>query len=477
MKDLLVRLQPTELSQISAVLALYRPDSMGALEEYIECSKHPEKVSYIHPDMEPILKETYGCMIYQEQLLDIVRKFGGRSYGGADLFRKAIGKKNIELVKQESAKLYQEIIDNGYSAELAKQISDDLATKGGYLFNKSHSYSYSVLCLQTAYLKAHYPVQFFCALFNMHKSKPGMVNKHILDAKQFGVEVLPPNINKSQMNFSVSDGKILFGLSAIAGIGENVATSIINERNANGKFTSFEDLTNRVQLTKAQIISLVKSGAIPTKNKKNFLINYFKSQYETREYKAVSSLPTKIKLLTEWDINVDDYKVGKKVDKDTVLKLYNDKREIAFKQEQEERYKKYIEECNDYLKDEQYWEFDTLQFFVSDENPFAQAYEILPEFDDVPIGEDCVIVGIISKIQKKKTKRGDQFAFINVYGTSLAEGVLWPDALKKFQDLIVKGTKVAIACKKDAEDKVVVNKMKKYEQWLLDTQHLRKLTN
>ena len=477
MKDLLVRLQPTELSQISAVLALYRPDSMGALEEYIECSKHPEKVSYIHPDMEPILKETYGCMIYQEQLLDIVRTFGGRSYGGADLFRKAIGKKNIELVKQESAKLYQEIIDNGYSAELAKQISDDLATKGGYLFNKSHSYSYSVLCLQTAYLKAHYPVQFFCALFNMNKSKPGMVNKHILDAKQFGVEILPPNINKSQMNFSVSDGKILFGLSAIAGIGENVATLIIDERNANGKFTNFEDLTNRVSLTKAQVISLVKSGAIPTKNKKNFLINYFKSQYETREYKPVSSLPTKLKLLTEWNINVDDYKVGKKVDKETVLKLYNDKREVAFKQEQEERYKKYIEECtNDYLKDEQYWEFDTLQFFVSDENPFAQAYEILPEFDDVPIGEDCVIVGIISKIQKKKTKRGDQFAFINVYGTSLAEGVVWPDALKKFQDLIVKGTKVAIACKKDAEDKVVVNKMKRYEQWLQDTQHLRKPT-
>lgn len=475
MKDLLVRLQPTELSQISAVLALYRPDSMGALEEYIECSKHPEKVSYIHPDMEPILKETYGCMIYQEQLLDIVRKFGGRSYGGADLFRKAIGKKNIELVKQESAKLYQEIIDNGYSADLAKQISDDLATKGGYLFNKSHSYSYSVLCLQTAYLKAHYPVQFFCALFNMNKSKPGMVNKHILDARQFGVEILPPNINKSQMNFSVSDGKILFGLSAIAGIGENVATLIINERNTNGKFTSFEDLITRVTLTKAQIVALAKSGAIPTKNKKSFLINYFKSQYETREYKPVSSLPTRLKLLTEWDINVDDYKVGKKVDKEAVLKLYNGKREVVFKQEQEERYRKYIEECtNDYLQDEEYWEFETLQFFVSDENPFEQAYEILPEFNDIPIGEDCVIVGVISKIQKKKTKRGDQFAFVNIYGTSLVEGVVWPDALKKFQDLIVKGTKVAIACKKDAEDKVVVNKMKKYEQWLSDTQHLRK---
>ena len=475
MRDLLIRLQPTELSQISAILALYRPDSMGALEEYIECSKHPEKVTYIHPDMEPILKETYGCMIYQEQLLDIVRKFGGRSYGGADLFRKAIGKKNVELVKQESAKLYQEIVDNGYSAELAKQISDDLSTKGGYLFNKSHSYSYAVLCLQTAYLKCHYPTYFFKALFNMNKNKPGMINKYIIDAKQFGVEILPPNINKSEMGFSVVDNKILFGYSAISGIGSVLAETIINERNANGKFKNFNDFVERTQPTKAQIISLVKSGAIPTKNKKQFLINYFKSQYETKEYQPVSSLPTKMKLLTEFEINVDDYKIGKKVDKETVLQIYNQKRAIIFKQEQEERYRKYIEECNEkYLQNEEYWEFETLEFFISDENPFEQAYDILPEFDDVPIGEDCVVVGIISKIQKKKTKRGDQFAFINIYGTSLVEGTVWPDALKKFQDLIVKGQQVAVLCKKEAEDKVVVNKLKPYSQWLEDTKHLKK---
>ena len=478
MKDLLIRLQPTELSQISAVLALYRPDSMGALEEYIECSKHPEKVTYIHPDMEPILKETYGCMIYQEQLLDIVRKFGGRSYGGADLFRKAIGKKNIELVKQESAKLYQEIIDNGYSQELAKQISDDLATKGGYLFNKSHSYSYSVLCLQTAYLKCHHPTHFFSSLFNMNKNKPGMINKHIIDARNFNINILPPNINKSQMNFSVYDNSILFGLSAITGIGESIADVIIDDRNTNGKFVNFEDLTNRIQLKKTQIIALIKSGAIPTKDKKKFLINYFKSQYETKEYQPVATYPTKLKLLTEWNINVDDYKVGKKVDKEAVLQLYNKKKEVLFKQEQEERYRKYVEECNEkYLQDEQYWEFETLEFFVSDTNPFEQAYDILPEFDDVPIGEDCVVVGIISKIQKKKTKKGDQFAFINIYGTSLVEGTVWPDALKKFQDLIVKGTQVAISCKKEADDKVVVNKMKSYSQWLEDTKHLRTSVN
>ena len=470
MKDLLLRLRPTELSQISAVLALYRPDSMGALEEYIECSKHPERVTYIHPDMEPILKETYGCMIYQEQLLDIVRKFGGRSYGGADLFRKAIGKKNVELVKEESAKLYQEIIDNGYSKELAKQISDDLSTKGGYLFNKSHSYSYAVLCLQTAYLKSHFSTYFFNALFNMNKNKPGMINKHILDAKQFNVEILPPNINKSQMNFSVVDDKILFGYSAIAGIGETLAEAIINERQLNGQFKSFEDFINRAQPTKAQIINLVKSGAIPTANKKEFLMNYFESQYEEKEYKPVASLPTKMKLLLDWDIDTSEYMIGKKVDKERVLELYNDKRKVQFEAEQKLKYQAYIEECNEkYLKDEAFWEFETLQIFVTDENPFTEAYKILKDFSAYEVGEKCVIVGIISKIQKKKTKKGQQFAFANIYsGDGLIEVTIWPDALQKFQNLIVKGQQVAILGKKENEDQLIVDKIKSYNQWLAD---------
>ena len=443
---------------------------MGALEEYIECSKHPEKVTYIHPDMEPILKETFGCMIYQEQLLDIVRKFGGRSYGGADLFRKAIGKKNIELVKQESAKLYQEIIDNGYSAELAKQISDDLSTKGGYLFNKSHSYSYAVLCLQTAYLKCHYSKYFFNALFNMNKNKPGMVNKHILDARQFNVEVLPPNINKSEMNFAVIDDIIMFGYSAIAGIGSTLAETIITERNANGKFKNFNDFIERVQPTKSQVISLVKSGAIPTKNKKKFLIKYLDSLYQQGEYKPVATLPTKMQLLTNWDIDTSEYMIGKKVDKERVLALYNEKRKVKFDEEQVAKHQAYIDECNEkYLKDEAFWEFETLQIFVSDENPFAKAYEILDDFSSYNNGDKCVIVGIISKIQKKKTKKGQQFAFANIYsGDGLIEVTIWPDALQKFQNLIVKGQQVAILGKKEGEDKMIVDKLKPYDQWLKD---------
>lgn len=332
--------------------------------------------------------------------------------------------------------------------------------------------------MQTAYLKAHHKIAFFKAMLNLNKDKIGKINKIILDAKRFNVDILPPNINQSEMNFSVSNGKVLFGLSAISGIGSVLAETIINERNINGKFKNFNDFIERTQPTKVQIVALVKSGAIPTKNKKAFLIKYFKSQYETKEYQPVASLPTKLKLLTEWDINVDDYKIGKKVNKEAVLELYNQKKKILFDKEQNERYQKYVTECNEnYLQDEQYWEFETLEFFVSDENPFEQAYDILPEFDDVPNGEECIIVGIISKIQKKKTKKGDQFAFINIYGTSLIEGTVWPDVLKKFQDLIVKGSQVAIYCKKETEDKVIVEKIKPYSQWLEDTKHLRTKQN
>ena len=292
MKDLLLRLQATNMEDLSAVLALYRPDSMGALEEFIKCKHDPSLVTYIHPDMKPILESTYGCMIYQEQLLDIVRTFGGRSYGGADLFRKAIGKKNIELVKQESEKLYQEIIDNGYSREIAKTISEELKTKGGYLFNKSHSYSYAVLCFQTAYLKINYPVYFFKALFNLNKDKAGMVNKYIVDSKQFGVTVLPPHINKSQVDFSIYDNNVLFGFSAITGIGERIAQEIVADREKNGKYKNLQDLLSRTTLAKTQIINLMKSGAIPTKDKKSCLLKYLKSLYKPLEYKELSKLPT-----------------------------------------------------------------------------------------------------------------------------------------------------------------------------------------
>ena len=470
MKDLIARLQPRSLENLTALVALYRPDAMPAIDGYVDCKNNPSHIKYIHPDMAQIFDKTYGQNIYQEQSMRLTKVFGGRSDAGADRMRKCLAKKQPEKVKEEVDLLHQEILNNGYDKNIADKICEELSTKGGYGFNKSHAAAYAVICMQTAYLKAHHPVAFFKAMLNLNKDKAGKINKIILDARQFNVEILPPNINKSEMNFSVVDGKILFGLSAISGIGATLAEEIINERNANGKFKDFNDFLNRIELTKKQIINLVKSGAIPTKNKKQFLINYLKSQYDKKEYQPVSTLPTKMKLLMDWDIDTSEYMIGRKVDKKKVLSLYNNKRKIQFNEEQKVRYQSYIDDCNKkYLQKEEFWEFETLQIFVSDENPFAEAYEILNDFSSYDIGDKCVIVGIISKIQKKKTKKGQQFAFANIYsGDGIIEATIWPDALVKFQDLIVKDQQVAILGKKDGDDKIIVDKIKSYDTWLKD---------
>lgn len=475
MKDLLIRLKPKleqlDFEVISVILALYRPDSMGALDEYVEMATGGSRPPSIHPDMDEILKDTNYCMIYQEQLLDIVKKFGGRTYGGADLFRKAIGKKIVELVQKESEILRSEIVANGYPKEIADKIADELSQKGGYLFNKSHSYSYAVLCFETAWFKAHYPTYFFKALFNQNKDKAGAINKYILDARYFDVNVMPPNINHSGMNFTVDNNKVLFGLSAIGGIGESLSKQIIEERENNGIYKSFDDLITRLSLGKASVIALIKSGAIPCKNKREKLVSYLKSQYQPLKFTEVQSLPTYKKLEEDWNIDLKKYIVpssGKRVvyDKEALLTEYNRLKKIQFEENQKVRFQKYIDDNKKYLEDEQVWEFQTLQVFIND-NPFDAAYTFLTPFEDVPDGEKCTLVGIIAKVQKKKDKNGKQFAYINIYSSfGLVEGIIWHSQLKEYEDLVKKGQQVAILCKKDSEEKVIIEKLKPYSKWL-----------
>lgn len=475
MKDLLIRLKPKleqlDFEVISVILALYRPDSMGALDEYVEMATGGSRPPSIHPDMDEILKDTNYCMIYQEQLLDIVKKFGGRTYGGADLFRKAIGKKIVELVQKESEILRGEIVANGYSKEIADKIANELSQKGGYLFNKSHSYSYAVLCFETAWFKAHYPTYFFKALFNQNKDKAGAINKYILDARYFNVDIMPPNINHSGMNFTVDNDKVLFGLSAIGGIGESLSKQIIEERENNGIYKSFDDLIQRLSLGKASVIALIKSGAIPCKNKREKLISYLKSEYQPLKFSEVQSLPTYKKLEEDWNINLKKYVIsssGKRTvyDKEALLTEYNRLKKIQFEENQKVRFQKYIDDNKKYLEDEQFWEFQTLQVFIND-NPFDAAYTFLTPFEDVPDGEKCTLVGIIAKVQKKKDKNGKQFAYINIYSSfGLVEGIVWHSQLKEYEDLVKKGQQVAILCKKDSEEKVIVEKLKPYSKWL-----------
>lgn len=470
MKDLVAQLQPRSIEELSALIALYRPDAMPSIPTYVDCKYHPEHIHYFHPDMEPIFRSTYGVNIYQEQSMKLTKVFGGRSDAGADRMRKCLAKKKPEKVKEEVGLLHDEILANGYDKATAEYICNELSTKGGYGFNASHSQAYAVICLQTAYLKAHHPLAFFKAMLNLNKAKVGKVNKIMVDARSFDIQILPPSINRSGMDFTVSNGKILFGLSAISGIGDTLAETIIAERDRNGKFKGLDDFTNRVRATKAQIIALVKSGAIPTKNKRIFLEKYIASGLEQSEFKPVSTLPTKAVLLSKWDIDTEHYKVGKKVDKETVLRIYNEKRRVVHETEKLKKKEAYMaEQSEKYLKDEQFWEFQTLQTFIIDKNPFEKAYEYIKDFSELETGDSCVLVGIIAKIQKKKTKTGMQFAFVNLYsGDGIIELTVWPRILSDYQDLIVKGSQVAVLGKKEDESHVIANDFKPYKQWLHD---------
>ena len=470
MKDLVAQLQPRSIEELSALIALYRPDAMPSIPTYVDCKYHPEHIHYFHPDMEPIFRSTYGVNIYQEQSMKLTKVFGGRSDAGADRMRKCLAKKKPEKVKEEVELLHDEILANGYDKATAEYICNELSTKGGYGFNASHSQAYAVICLQTAYLKVHHPLEFIKAMLNLNKTKVGKVNKIMVDARNFDIQILPPSINRSGMDFTVSNGKILFGLSAIGGIGDTLAETIIAERDRNGKFKGLDDFTNRVRATKAQIIALVKSGAIPTKNKRVFLEKYITSGLEQSEFKPVSTLPTKAVLLSKWGIDTEHYKVGKKVDKETVLRIYNEKRRVVHETEKLKKKEAYMDEqTTKYLQDEELWEFQTLQTFISDPNPFEKAFTYIKDFSEIEEGDSCVLVGIIAKIQKKKTKTGMQFAFVNLYsGDGIIELTVWPRVLSDYQDLIVKGSQVAVLGKKEDESHVIASNFKPYKQWLHD---------
>lgn len=469
MKDLLLRLQPSNLEDVSAVLALYRPDSMGALDEYIDCKHGKKEVHYIHPDMKHILENTYGCLIYQESIMEVVRKFGGRTYGGSDKFRKAIGKKNLELVKQESSKLYQEIIDNGYQEDIAKQISDELSSKGGYCFNKSHSALYSILTLKTAYLKAKYPVEFFCALLNQKRDDYGSLNKYILDAKDFGVELLPPHLNRSDRGFTVYNGKILFGLEAIKGVGEKFVDELLEERNKKS-FKNFNDFYERMSPSVSITIALAKSGAIPCKDKKQFLLNFAKKQYQIKQFTPVKTLPKQSVLKEKYGIDGSIVK-----DKEERIRLYNIEKEKEFNQKEIDKFDKLMTTfCDKYLKNEDLWEFEALSVFISN-NPFVEAYQYInKEYSEVLDGEDGVVVGIIANIQKKKDRTGKQFAFIWLYSAyGLVEITCWHSQFKTYEDLIKRGVQIAVLFKK-SDDKAIAKEIKTYDQWLKDRNIKRK---
>lgn len=267
MQDILRRLRPDRFEDLIALNALYRPGPIGGglIDDFIKRRHGRVKVEYPHPILEDILRETYGVIVYQEQVMQIASRMGGYTLGESDILRRAMGKKQKEAMAAERRRFVERAAANGVTASDAEHVFDLMEFFAGYGFNKSHSAAYALVAYRTAWLKAHYPVHFMAALLTTEKGNTEKLVKYVNECREMGIEVLPPDVNGSGLDFTVEGGRIRFGLSAIKNVGESAIRSILEARSRRGRFGSLIDLCSEVDLrlvNKRVLEALVQSGAM-----------------------------------------------------------------------------------------------------------------------------------------------------------------------------------------------------------------------
>lgn len=272
MTSFMKELKPESLEDVIAGISLYRPGPMDFIPQYIEGKNNPDSIHFLCPQLEPILSATYGCIVYQEQVMQIVRSLGGYTLGRSDLVRRAMSKKKAAVMEKERQNFVYGneeegvpgCVNRGISEEIANKIYEQMMDFAKYAFNKSHAAAYAVVAYQTAYLKCHFPVEFMAALMTSVIDNPPKVADYILSCRRMGIAILPPDINKGDSTFSVDGGGIRYGLSAIKSIGKPVIESIVAERNQRGDFTSLRDFIERMtgkDVNKKAIENFIKAGA------------------------------------------------------------------------------------------------------------------------------------------------------------------------------------------------------------------------
>ena len=270
-------LKPTQFGDLIAMNALYRPGPMKYIPDFVDRKHGRKPVEYDLPEMEEYLKETYGITVYQEQVMLLSQKLAGFSKGKADVLRKAMGKKNKQLIDELKADFMAGALEKGFPENVLHKIYSDWEEFAQYAFNKSHSTCYAVIAFHTAYLKAHFPAQFMSAVLKSNMGDIKKITFYMEECRRMGIKVLGPDLNESRSAFTVTkNGEIRFGLNAVKGVGENAVDEILNERDKNGAFSSIFDLTGRVNLravNKRNLENLAKSGVF------DFDQRYHRAQY------------------------------------------------------------------------------------------------------------------------------------------------------------------------------------------------------
>lgn len=399
MQDLNRRLKPSVFEDLIAVLALYRPGPMesGMLDDFIERKHGRQAITYVFPALESILKPTYGVIVYQEQVMQIVQTIGGMSLGGADIVRRAMGKKKLEEMQKYNKEFSQGASDQGLDYQKASELFDLIEKFAGYGFNKSHSAAYAMVTFQTAWLKTYYPQEFMAALLTSEKDNTDKVVKYIEEAKRMKIFLGAPDINHSQLEFSAinkdNQDQILFGLGAIKGVGEAAVESILEAR-SEGIFASIEDFINRIEpqkVNKKVIECIIKAGGFDPFG------------YSRRA------------LLDQVELMVETAKKGSSLKKDAQFSLFGDDESVTAV----ELHLIHKEEHD--LKTLLEYEKETLGFYVSGhpldgfrDQMETISYTLSSDMDNIADGSTAIFIGKVEEITKKISKKGSQFGLVSL---------------------------------------------------------------
>ena len=482
MTNFMKELKPDCLEDIIAGVSLYRPGPMDQIPRYIKNKKDPEHAEYTHPSLIPILKVTYGCMVYQEQVMQIVRDLAGYSLGRADLVRRAMGKKKLDVMAKEREYfihgqtdedgnvVIKGCIRNGIDEASANKIFDEMAEFAKYAFNKSHAAAYAVVSYRTAYLKAYYPEEFMAATLNSFLGNLDKIPMYIDECKRLNINILKPDINKSFTKFTVDNGKIRFGLGSVKNVGIAVVNTIVKEREENGVYESFTDFCERMKnetVNKKCIESLIRAGAFDEfEQTRSTLLASFESILDTIQdtnRKSFAGQVTMFDLASPED-NVNELKYTfneqKEFSEKDLLSMEKEMLGIYISGHPLEKLRAQIErETN--VNSMKLKEFANLQSTVLDEGEFIARKN---EFKD---GQFVKYAGIITSVKKKYTKNNTIMAFVTVedlYGT--VEIIVFENCYNEASKYLVEESIVMVegrlSIREDDEPKIVARTIKPF---------------
>ena len=497
MTNFMKELKPDCLEDLIAGVSLYRPGPMDQIPRYIKGKQNPGHNEYTHPSLEPILNVTYGCMVYQEQVMQIVRELAGYSLGRADIVRRAMGKKKLDVMAKEREIFIHGQVDeqgnvvvpgcvrNGIDEVSANKIFDEMAEFAKYAFNKSHAACYAVVAYRTAYLKTYYPAEFMAATLNSFIGNLDKIPQYIDECKRLGIEILKPDINKSQAKFTVEDGKIRFGLGSIKNVGEAPVKSIVKERNANGNYKGFIDFCERViekGVNKKCIESLIKAGVFTEfEQTRATLLASFEQITESIQSANKKGMDGQVSMFdmgtTEEQEQMQkqkySFEIRNEIPEKEMLSMEKEMLGIYISGHPLEKYKKQIQmQTNISTLDlRQIDEQISVQMGMQMEQESAEKIMNMqnverPKFCD---GQKIKFAGIITSIKKKYTKNNKIMAFVTIedlYGT--AEIIVFETAYMNSKDALVEENIVLVdgrlSIREDDSTTIIANVIKNFSE-------------